>query len=60
MFEIVGEYLKLMGDPRKVTQTGQPVYFGGTVSNEALVPHGAVKLGSVNFDQWMSRQEVRK
>ena len=60
MFEIVGDYLKLIGDARKVKQTGQPFYFGGAVSNEALVPHGDVKLGSISFDQWMSRQAVQK
>jgi len=59
MHEIVQQYLKLTGDSRKVSPTGKPVYYGGAVSHEALVPAGPAKLGTISFDQWISRQTQR-
>lgn len=60
MFEIVGHYLELVGDPRQVTAAGKPMYYGGEVPHEALVPKGQAKLGRVNFDQWMEKQRQPK
>ena len=57
MYKIVQHYLELMEDPRKVSATGRPVYFGGEVTHEALVPHGDVSLGATKFDDWVEQQK---
>jgi uncharacterized protein YbjT (DUF2867 family) len=54
--EIVSTYLKHSNDPRKVIANGKPNYFGGEVSNTALVPAGKAETGSINFEQWWSMQ----
>lgn len=59
MYEIVQQYLSIMRDSRKVTPTGEPVYFGGTVTHEALVPVGQAKFGRISFDQWVEDQKSR-
>jgi uncharacterized protein YbjT (DUF2867 family) len=54
--EIVSRYLKHANDPRKVVANGKPEYFGGEISNAALVPAGKAEMGSINFEQWWSMQ----
>ncbi|WP_439585887.1 SDR family oxidoreductase [Dyadobacter bucti] len=54
--EIVARYLHRASDPRKVIANGKPEYFGGEISNAALVPAGQAELGSINFEQWWSKQ----
>lgn len=54
--EIVTRYLQHASDPRKVIANGKPEYFGGEITNTALVPAEQAELGSINFEQWWSSQ----
>jgi len=56
MYEVVERYLKLANDPRKVSANGRPEYFGGEVTQDALVPAGKAELGKINFEKWWSSQ----
>lgn len=56
MYSIVDRYLHHGNDPRKVVPNGKPVYFGGEVTHEALVPAGQAELGAINFEQWWNNQ----
>ncbi len=56
MYEIVGRYLKIAGDPRKVISNGRPEYFGGEITKSALVPAGTAELGKINFEKWWTSQ----
>jgi len=57
MYEMVARYLQITNDPRKVISTGKSEYYGGQVSNTALVPAGEAKLGAVTFEKWLSDQK---
>jgi hypothetical protein len=35
---------------------GNPEYFGGAISNTALVPSGHAELGAIPFEKWFSNQ----
>jgi uncharacterized protein YbjT (DUF2867 family) len=59
MYEIVERYLQHTNDPRKVVANGRPEYFGGAITNTALVPAGPADLGSINFEKWWSNQPVK-
>jgi hypothetical protein len=56
IFEIVERYLQHVNDPRKVIANSRPEYFGGEVSQTALVPTGQAELGTINFEKWCSDQ----
>jgi len=56
MYEIIGRYLKEMNDPRKVIPNGKPEYFGGEVSDFALVPEGFAEKGALTFEAWFQTQ----
>jgi uncharacterized protein YbjT (DUF2867 family) len=56
MFEIVTQYLRSANDPRKVLSNGKAEYYGGAISQDSLVPHGAAALGSIDFEKWWSTQ----
>src|SRR5579871_4148035 len=53
--EIVGRYLKAIGDPRVVMSDPEALYFGGRVEKESLVPLGEARLGRIGLDQWLRR-----
>lgn len=57
MYEMVARYLQATNDPRKVLSTGKFEYYGGAVSETALVPAGQAKLGTVTFENWLNRQK---
>jgi len=57
MYEMVARYLQVTNDPRKVLSTGKFEYYGGAVSESALVPAGQAKLGTVTFESWLNRQK---
>jgi uncharacterized protein YbjT (DUF2867 family) len=54
MYDVVGRYLQYTKDPRKVIANGEERYFGGEVTNTALVPAGAATLGAISFEQWVA------
>lgn len=56
MYNIVEQYLQHKNDPRKVIPNGKPAYFGGEVTQTALVPAGQAELGTVNFEKWWNSQ----
>jgi len=56
MYELVARYLQRVNDPRKPISTGKSEYYGGEVSDTALVPAGEAKIGAINFEKWLSKQ----
>lgn len=56
MYEIVERYLQHANDPRKVVSNGRPEYYGGKISQTALVPAGEAELGTISFEKWWSSQ----
>jgi uncharacterized protein YbjT (DUF2867 family) len=56
--EIVGRYLKAIGDPRTVVRDPEARYFGGRVEERSLVPLGEARLGRIGFDEWLRRSRA--
>lgn len=56
MPELVHRYLKAQNDPRKVVPNNDARYYGAQISETSLVPAGAAKLGTINFETWMAAQ----
>ena len=52
--QFVGKYLKESGRTETVVPNHNDKYYGGRIPNDALVPHGEAKLGTINFDQWLA------
>lgn len=59
MNEIVKRYLQHSNDPRKVVADGKPQYYGGEITQAALVPVGQAELGIINFEKWWSTQKQK-
>jgi uncharacterized protein YbjT (DUF2867 family) len=57
--EIVGRYLKAVGDPREVASDPEARYFGGRVEERSLVPLGEARLGRISLDEWIRRSQAR-
>ncbi|PXA87173.1 NmrA family transcriptional regulator, partial [Nostoc sp. 3335mG] len=53
--EIVGRYLKAIGDKRDVLSDPEARYFGGKLEETSLVPLGAAHLGGVDLNDWVRR-----
>ncbi|AYG62229.1 SDR family oxidoreductase [Rhizobium jaguaris] len=58
--EIIGRYLKALGDPREVRRDPEARYFGGRLEEKSLVPMGETRLGRFNLEEWLrlSRKEA--
>src|SRR4051812_23814546 len=56
--EIVGRYLKAVGDRRKVVSDPEARYFGGRVEERSLVPLGDARLGRIGLDEWLRRSKA--
>ena len=56
--EIVGRYLKAVGDPRTVVSDPKARYFGGQVEELSLVPLGEARLGRIALDEWVRRSQA--
>lgn len=56
MSELVARYLQDTNDPRKVVPDNDSQYYGGQVDNDALVPLGKARIGTINFKKWLSGQ----
>jgi uncharacterized protein YbjT (DUF2867 family) len=56
IYELVARYLQRVDDPRLAISTGKSEYYGGQVSDTALVPAGEAKSGAINFEKWLSAQ----
>jgi uncharacterized protein YbjT (DUF2867 family) len=57
--EIVGRYLKAVGDPRQVVRDPEAGYWGGRVEEHSLVPLGEARLGHIGLDEWLRRSQAR-
>ena len=57
--ETVKKYLKTVGDARRAFPTGKPVFLGGWVNRDTLVPSGKVRLGNLAFENWIERRKIR-
>jgi uncharacterized protein YbjT (DUF2867 family) len=57
--EVVGRYLKAVGDPREVVRDPEARYFGGRVEERSLVPLGEARLGRIGFDEWLRRSQAK-
>ncbi len=53
--DVIGRYLKLVGDKREVLMDPQARYYGGVVEELSLVPLGEAKLGEVSVEGWVRR-----
>ena len=51
--EIVGRYLRAVGDARRVVRDPDALYFGGRVEERSLVPLGEARLGHIGLDEWL-------
>jgi uncharacterized protein YbjT (DUF2867 family) len=56
--EIVGRYLKAVGDPREVMRDPKAGYWGGRVEELSLVPLGEARLGRIGLDDWLRRSRA--
>jgi uncharacterized protein YbjT (DUF2867 family) len=52
--EIVRQYLRATGDPRKLVTDNKPLYFGIEVNDQSLVPGANPRLGPTHFGDWLS------
>jgi uncharacterized protein YbjT (DUF2867 family) len=57
--EIVGRYLKGIGDPRQIVRDPDARYFGGRVEERSLVPLGEARLGRIGLDEWLRRSQAK-
>jgi uncharacterized protein YbjT (DUF2867 family) len=57
--EIVGRYLKGIGDPRQIVRDPDARYFGGRVEERSLVPLGEARLGRIGLDEWLRRSQSK-
>src|SRR6266545_1742927 len=57
--EIVGRYLKAVGDSREVLRDPEARYFGGRVEERSLVPLGEARLGHIGLGEWLRQSQVR-
>jgi uncharacterized protein YbjT (DUF2867 family) len=53
MANLVGRVLAAKGDPRKVTDDPNGLYFGSALDAESLVPAGEARLGATSLDAWL-------
>ena len=58
--EIIGRYLKAVGDPRQVVSDPEARYFGSRVEERSLVPLGEARLGRIGLDEWLRRSQAAK
>jgi uncharacterized protein YbjT (DUF2867 family) len=57
--DIIGRYLKAVGDPRTVVSDPEARYYGGRVEERSLVPLGEARLGRIGLDEWVRRSQTK-
>ena len=57
MADLVKRYLAEMGDPRTVVADTNARYFGAVLNDGSLTPGAHPRIGSKNFEQWLSATE---
>jgi uncharacterized protein YbjT (DUF2867 family)/quercetin dioxygenase-like cupin family protein len=58
--ELVRQYLNATGDARKVLTDDKTGYFGIAVNDQSLVPENNPRLGSMHYEDWLSRTTPQK
>src|SRR5215472_12215353 len=58
--ELVRQYLRATGDPRKVITDDKRLYYGIEVNDQSLVPGANPRLGRIHFKDWLSRTTAQK
>ncbi len=58
--ELARRYLSANQDPRQVVGDAQARYFGAVIDDQSLIPGDNPRLGSIRFDDWLSRSAPRK
>jgi uncharacterized protein YbjT (DUF2867 family) len=58
--ELARRYLSATQDPRQVVGDAQARYFGAVIDDQSLTPGDNPRLGSIRFDDWLSRSAPRK
>jgi uncharacterized protein YbjT (DUF2867 family) len=51
--EIIGRYLKAIGDRRQVVNDPEARYFGGRLEQNSLVPLNEARLGRLGLQEWL-------
>ena len=52
--ELVRQFLKATGDPRKVVTDVRALYYGIEVNDQSLVPGDSPRLGPTHFKDWLA------
>ncbi|TPI25045.1 SDR family oxidoreductase [Mesorhizobium sp. B3-2-1] len=59
--ELVGRFLKATKDPRKLVVDPHALYYGAVeIDDRTLVPGENARIGSIHFDDWLSRSAQQK
>jgi uncharacterized protein YbjT (DUF2867 family) len=58
--DMVGRFLKRIGDPRSVTADVHASYFGVELNDRSLTPGDNPRLGQVRFDDWLATGKLQK
>jgi uncharacterized protein YbjT (DUF2867 family) len=53
-------YLSAHQDPRQVVTDAHARYFGAEINDQSLTPGGKARIGSIRFEDWLSRSAPRK
>jgi uncharacterized protein YbjT (DUF2867 family) len=53
--ELARRYLRETKDPRQVVADAHARYFGTELNDQSLTPGDNPRLGSIRFDDWLSR-----
>lgn len=60
MNELVGQYLQISGDPRKVIGDPRAQYFGTELGPSDLVPADGAHIGAISFEHWMEHASSQR
>ena len=58
--ELARRHLSANQDPRQVVGDAQARYFGAVIDDQSLTAGDNPRLGSIRFDDWLSRSAPRK
>ena len=58
--ELARRYLSANQDPRHVVADANARYFGAEINDQSLTPGDNPRLGSIRFEEWLSRSAPRK
>jgi uncharacterized protein YbjT (DUF2867 family) len=57
--ELARRYLRATKDPRQVVAVVHARYFGTELNNQSLTPGDNPRLGSIRFEDWLSRSSAK-